>query len=72
MFSNRGGSNRARASEYKRIFADKALEIRNFEVLDRMGDGEVEDYRPQLHLHYRELPTDDLAILRFRVVAQRR
>ena len=72
MFSNRGGSNRARASEYKRLFAENALEIRNFEVLDRMSDGEVEDYRPHLHLHYRELPTDDLAILRFRVVAQRR
>jgi SAM-dependent methyltransferase len=70
MFSNRGGSNRVRASGYRRLLQERGFEVLAFEVLDRLPDQEVSRIRPQLDRQFRGLADDDLATLKFRVVAR--
>jgi SAM-dependent methyltransferase len=72
MFSNRGGSNRVRASGYTQALQERGFEVLAFEVLDRLPGDEVSRIRPHLDPQFRELDDDDLAILKFRLVARRK
>jgi len=71
MFGNRGGSNRVRASQYRDILQRSGLEIVSFSVLERMADKELAAVKPQFNRRFRALTDDDLAVLKFALVARK-
>jgi len=71
MFSNRGGSNRVRASGYREALAASGFEIVAFDTLERLPPGDLQRVRPHLAPRFRALDDDDLSIVKFRLVARR-
>lgn len=71
MFSSRGGSNRVRASGYRRTLAHHGFEILSFSVLERLSASDLGAVKPHFARRFRDLGDDDLAILKFSVVARK-
>lgn len=71
MFSNRGGSNRVRASGYRDLLTRHGFEILSLSVLERLPAADLARVKPHFVRRFRDLPDDDLSILSFSVVARK-
>jgi SAM-dependent methyltransferase len=72
MFSNRGGSNRIRASGYRRLLDKHGFDVLSFKTLRQARMDDVRHVRPMLDRQFRDLADDDLQMLMFRLVARLR
>ncbi len=72
MFSERGGSNRVRAQEYKELLEKNDFSILSFNILERMPLAEVIKIKPYFDEQFKKYSDDELSILKFRIVARKK
>ena len=72
MFSNRGGSNRARAYRYRDLLESHGLRVLAFEVLETLDDAQLASAKPRFAPVFRALSNEELRILKFRIVARKK
>jgi SAM-dependent methyltransferase len=70
MFSNRGGSNRVRMGGYKTILEKNNFKILSLTPLQTISMEALEKIKPHFDSKFKNIPNEELQVLKFRVVAQ--